>query len=29
LRLWCSPVFWKARQLLQSNVTTTGTISPP
>lgn len=29
LRLWCSPVFWQARQLLQSDVTSGGRISPP
>jgi GT2 family glycosyltransferase len=29
LRLWRSPVFWRARQLLQSNVTTGGRITPP
>lgn len=29
LRLWCSPVFWRARQLLQSNVTAAGRITPP
>lgn len=29
LILWSSPVFWRARQLLQSNVTTGGRITPP
>lgn len=29
LRLWCTPTFWQARQLLQSNVTSGGRITPP
>lgn len=29
IRLWASPVFWRARQLLQSDVTTPGRINAP